>query len=150
MRRAYDIEVDCADCARKVEWAIQRVEGVNSVTVAFVDKRMYIDIDDDRFDEVMERVAEAARTAEEDFVFRPRTGEDGGEEEGGHAVVRIAAGLVFVVIGLVLEHLWMPDIPETAVRAVFLVALLAIGSQVFVNAVRNLAKGGVLAEHFLM
>ena len=42
MRRTYGIDIDCANCARKVEEAISEVDGIESVTLSFVDKRMFI------------------------------------------------------------------------------------------------------------
>ena len=60
MKKKYAIEVDCANCA-------QKVEGVTSATVSFVQQKLIIEAEDDRFDEIMANVVKAAKKAESDF-----------------------------------------------------------------------------------
>ena len=67
MKKQYAIEVDCANCAQKVEDAINKVEGVTSATVSFVQQKLIIEAEDDRFDEIMANVVKAAKKAESDF-----------------------------------------------------------------------------------
>ena len=54
MKKRFNIEVDCPNCALKIENAIKGIEGVNSVAVSFINQRMTLDIDDDKFDKVYE------------------------------------------------------------------------------------------------
>ena len=67
MKKAYKIEVDCAVCAGKIQEAISKVEGVNSVTVNFMTQKMIIDINDDVFDEVFKKAIKVAKKIESDF-----------------------------------------------------------------------------------
>ena len=67
MKKKYAIEVDCANCAQKVEDAINKVEGVTSATVSFVQQKLIIEAEADRFDEIMANVVKAAKKAESDF-----------------------------------------------------------------------------------
>ena len=67
MKKKFNIEVDCANCAQKVEDAINKVEGVTSATVSFVQQKLIIEAEDDRFDEIMANVVKAAKKAESDF-----------------------------------------------------------------------------------
>lgn len=151
MRKTYDIEIDCANCARRVEQAIAAVDGVESVSLVFVDKKMYIEIADDRFDDVMKEVDAAAHRAEDGFSYRESDeGEDDDDDEDRYVVPKIVVGLIFVAIGLILEHFMDTDIPDLYLRLIFLAVLIAVGSAVFVSGIRSLVKGGFLDEHFLM
>ena len=67
MKKVYKIEVDCANCANKVQEAIAKVDGVNFVSINFMTQKMVLDIDDARFDEVYKLVLKAAKKAEPDF-----------------------------------------------------------------------------------
>ena len=67
MKKVYKIEIDCANCAAKVEEAIKKVDGVNSVSVNFMTQKMIIDINDDVFEETMKKVEKAGKKAESDF-----------------------------------------------------------------------------------
>ena len=43
MKKTYPIEVDCANCAAKMEHAAEKTEGVASVTVNFMGQKMIIE-----------------------------------------------------------------------------------------------------------
>lgn len=53
------IDLDCANCAAKMEAAIQKIPGVHEASVVFMTQRLKIDADDARFDEIMKE-AQAA------------------------------------------------------------------------------------------
>lgn len=55
------IDLDCANCAAKMEAAIQKIPGVKEASVVFMTQRLKIEADDDRFDEIMKE-AQAAVT----------------------------------------------------------------------------------------
>ena len=67
MKKVVKIEVDCAVCASKIETAVKKINGVNSVTINFMTQKMIIDINDDVFDEVMKEVIKTAKKVEPDF-----------------------------------------------------------------------------------
>ena len=67
MKKTYKVEVDCALCAGKIQEAVGKVEGVNSVTVNFMTQKIIIDIDDNQFDEVFKKAIKVAKKVEPDF-----------------------------------------------------------------------------------
>ena len=67
MKKSYRIEVDCANCAAKIERAIQQIEGVEEASVGFMTQKMVICAQDERFDEVMEEVVRVAKKVKPDF-----------------------------------------------------------------------------------
>lgn len=46
MRKTYKIEVDCANCANKMELAANKTEGVKNATVNFMAQKMIIEFED--------------------------------------------------------------------------------------------------------
>ena len=50
MGKTYKIEVDCANCAEKMQEAAKKTEGVADATVSFMTQKMTIEADDARFD----------------------------------------------------------------------------------------------------
>ena len=46
MKKTYKIEVDCANCARKMEEATKKVEGVADATISFMTQKMTLEIAD--------------------------------------------------------------------------------------------------------
>ena len=67
MKKVFKIEVDCANCAAKVEKAISKIEGVNEVNINFMTQKMLIDINDDKFEEVFKLALKAGKKVEPDF-----------------------------------------------------------------------------------
>lgn len=60
------IDLDCANCAAKMEDAINRLDGVNAATVSFMAQKLTIDADEARFDAIMDQVVKVCRKVEPD------------------------------------------------------------------------------------
>lgn len=65
MKKKFAIEVDCANCARKMEDAINRIEGVTA-TVNFIQQKLTVEAPDDRFEALMDEVVRVCRRVEPD------------------------------------------------------------------------------------
>lgn len=59
-------DLDCANCAAKMERAIAKIDGVNSVSISFMGQRMSIEAEESCFEEVMEKVVKACKKVEPD------------------------------------------------------------------------------------
>ena len=66
MKKRYKFEVDCANCAAKVEEAVKKIDGVNDATVNFMAQKMVLDADDARFDKILKEVIAVAKKVEPD------------------------------------------------------------------------------------
>ncbi|WP_455147666.1 cation transporter [Clostridium sp.] len=62
-------DLDCANCAAKMENAIKKLDGVNDASVSFMMQKMTIDADDARFDEIMKEVVEVCKKVEPDCII---------------------------------------------------------------------------------
>ena len=67
MKKKYNLtDLDCANCAAKMEDAIKKIDGVNNATVSFMAQKLTIDADDSRFDSIMKEVVNVCRKVEPD------------------------------------------------------------------------------------
>ena len=67
MKKAFKLEdLDCANCAAKMERTIGKIDGVQSVNVSFIAQKMTIEADDEKFDGIMEQVIKTCRKVEPD------------------------------------------------------------------------------------
>ncbi|MBE6579925.1 MAG: heavy-metal-associated domain-containing protein [Ruminococcaceae bacterium] len=67
MKKTYVMEdLDCAHCAAKMEEAIRKLEGVNSVTVSYIAQKFVLDAEDSRFDEILKEAVKICRKVEPD------------------------------------------------------------------------------------
>ena len=70
MKKKFKLQdLDCANCAAKMEDAIKKIPGVNDANVSFMMQKMTIDADDARFDEIMKEVVEVCKKVEPDCVI---------------------------------------------------------------------------------
>lgn len=67
MQKKFNIEVDCANCAAKIENAVKNLPGVVNVSVSFMAQKMVLEAEDARFDEVLKQAVKAAKKIEPDF-----------------------------------------------------------------------------------
>ncbi len=71
MKKRFDLEdLDCANCALKMENAIKKIDGVHDASVSFMTQKMTVDADDDRFDEIMRQVVKTCKKVEPDCVIK--------------------------------------------------------------------------------
>lgn len=50
------VDLDCANCAAKMEGAIKKIDGVNDATVSFLTQKLTLDAEDARFEAVLDEV----------------------------------------------------------------------------------------------
>ena len=59
-------DLDCANCAAKMEDLIKKIDGVNDASVSFMTQKMMVDADDARFDGIMKEVVKVCAKVEPD------------------------------------------------------------------------------------
>ena len=70
MKKTYKlIDLDCANCAAKMEAAIKKLDGVNDASVSFLSQKMTIDAEDDKFDEIVKQAVKVCKKVEPDCVI---------------------------------------------------------------------------------
>ncbi len=70
MKKQYKLlDLDCANCAAKMEAAINKIDGVNSAVVSFMAQKLTIDADDARFEQIMAEVKKIIRRVEPDCTL---------------------------------------------------------------------------------
>lgn len=67
MKKKYNIEVDCANCANKMESAANTVSGVKEVIVSFMAQKMTVDFEDGADEKaVMKNILKECKKVERD------------------------------------------------------------------------------------
>lgn len=70
MRKVFKMEdLECANCAAKMQDAIAKIDGVSSVQISFMTQKMTIDADDARFDQIMDAAQKAVSSYEPDCTI---------------------------------------------------------------------------------
>ena len=67
MKKKFKLQdLDCANCAAKMEEAIKKIDGVSDASVSFMMQKMTIDADDARFDEIVKEAVAICAKVEPD------------------------------------------------------------------------------------
>ncbi len=70
MRKVFKLEdLDCANCAAKMEDAINKIDGVEKATMSFMTQKLTIVADDERFDKIMDEVERVCARVEPDMTI---------------------------------------------------------------------------------
>ena len=70
MRKAFKLQdLDCANCAAKMEKAIKSIDGVKSASISFMTQKLVLEADDDRFEAVLDEAQRACKKFEPDCVI---------------------------------------------------------------------------------
>lgn len=70
MRKSFKLQdLDCANCAAKMENAISKIDGVNKVTISFMTQRMVLDADDARYNDILDEAQRVCKRVEPDCVI---------------------------------------------------------------------------------
>lgn len=70
MKKKFKLQdLDCANCAAKMEEAIKKIDGVNDASVSFMTQKLVLDAEDDKFDEALQKAVEACAKVEPDCTI---------------------------------------------------------------------------------
>lgn len=157
MKKTYSLDqLDCAACAAKMEEAASQVPGVEKLRINFLTKTMSLTASEDHFEQVAQNVMAACQRVEPECrvcEVKQDTaahhdhghahGHDHEEGEEHHSLALIGVGAVLFVTGLLLpEGLWR--------WAALIAAYVVAGGEVLLRAAKNILRGQVFDENFLM
>lgn len=67
MKKRFDMQdLDCANCAAKMENAIKKIDGVKDATVSFMAQKLTIEAEEDDFEKIMPQVIKAVKKVDSD------------------------------------------------------------------------------------
>lgn len=64
------IDLNCGHCADKIQKAVSKIEGVNSVSVNFLGQKMVLDAPDEKFDAVLAEATALIKKIEPDVTVK--------------------------------------------------------------------------------
>ncbi|MCR5229751.1 MAG: cadmium-translocating P-type ATPase [Solobacterium sp.] len=138
--------IDCADCAERLARRAMKIDGVEDASSDFMNEILSYSClpvrKRDLEEKIIRMIADEEPEVKVTAVTESRQKKPAEEEEKDTVLPRLAAGAVLFVIGLLLHGL-----PQTVVC---LAAYLVLGYDVLQKAVRNIGRGQVFDEHFLM
>ncbi len=73
MTKTFVLEnLDCANCAAKIERKVSKIKGVDSASVTFMTRKMVIDAEESKMDAIVEGAVAAIKKMEPDVIVKER------------------------------------------------------------------------------
>ena len=157
--------LDCPNCAAKIERKLNTLQKIKAATVDFLGKRVIVESEDFSQDELAKFIqAEVDKIEDGVKISTKRFHSHGHTHHHSHSHSRVHShshthgegdtdkikkklligGIIFVLGIFIPKTLFIPKF------AVFLVSYFIIGGDVLVSAVKNILRGQVFDENFLM
>ena len=143
MKKIYAIEnLCCANCAAKIEEKLKALPEVEDLTLTFATKKLAVTAKNP--DKLLPKLTEIAQSVEDGVIFIPE--EDHHHEGSSDDAKVILFGTGLFLLGLILGVVEF----DTAQKVAFVGAYLVLGWEILLTAGKNLVKGKMLDENFLM
>ncbi|MDO5540113.1 MAG: heavy metal translocating P-type ATPase [Eubacteriales bacterium] len=158
--KVYILEgLDCPNCAAKIERKIKTMDGVDDVSITYANKQMRLSAA--RPDILIPSIQKAINAMEDGVTVVPK--EDIKKEanrqestkrsripEKYKPLISIGAGAVLFLIGFCMIHIGGWEESDLRLLPLFVISYLILGGKVLMTAVRNIKKGQIFDENFLM
>lgn len=71
MRKTFKLEdLECANCAAKMEDGIKKIQGVRDARVNFMSQKLVIDADDAQFEDILDEASRVCAKFEPDMIIK--------------------------------------------------------------------------------
>ncbi|MGG0151042.1 heavy metal translocating P-type ATPase [Bacillus mycoides] len=143
--------LDCANCAMKIENKVKEMPTVSEATVDFVSKKLRVEVANKReLESTVQNIKNVVQKLEPDVkvVREEEKGHDHGHDHGDGNVKKMIGRLV--VGGILTGIAALAGLPQMITIPLFVLAYLLIGGDIVWRAVRNITRGQVFDENFLM
>lgn len=141
--------IDCASCAAKIESSVRKLDNVKFVSVNFA--RSTMTIDTDNFEEVKKRIKRVEPEVEIESNKTSKKQQITNElKENRTSFLKATSGVILLVFGMIFTETLRNTPYGIAEYLVFGIAYLVVGWNVIASALRNIIRGRVFNEQFLM
>ncbi len=139
----------CGDCAQKIEAQVSRVDGVKSASLDFVTQKLTIAAADKKdLPFIMRRASQIALDIEPairiSYTDKKTAADPPAAPRKRLRFIALCTGAVLFALGIVFDFSPLGEL------IAFLLSYLLIGSEVVLRALKNITRGQVFDENFLM
>lgn len=174
------VGLDCPNCAAKVERKIGEMPEIIEATIDFLGEKLFITTEEENRNSLIEKIQEVVDKVEEGVIVSERKirGMQHSHKHEEHCCCSGACGMSenagehvhsrghshshseednikknvtkFVIGGIIFAGAILAPLPNFMKIVLYLVSYLIIGGEVVLTAIRNIKKGEVFDENFLM
>jgi len=143
--------LDCANCAAKIEKKVNSLKGVSHASLNFATKKLAITTNgqDDDYDFVSEAI-KIIKAIEPDVQVINKKAENADSQESDESNILKRKWIIFGISASLFFCAMALPLPLLAKIILYLISYILSGGKVIIKAVKNITKGRVFDENFLM
>ena len=153
LRNVYILEnLGCAHCASKMEAQIQALPGIEAATITFATKQLRLTAKDP--DKYLPQIRQICTAIESEVKIHKRESLNSSASHAEHDktsdrkdLLELGSGAALFVLSEILAHLGFGD---AVILPICIVAYIILGRSIVLTAAKNLTKGHIFDENFLM
>lgn len=151
--------LNCAHCAEVINEKVALLDGIKSANLNFINKKLSIEIESSNEDDVIKNVIDTINNIEQGLEISISSKEDKKQNSQGNKIsnpkkdnskkesIKIIIGALVFIFAFVEEAM---GVNSKYSLIIFLASYLIVGGDVVYKALRNITKGRVFDENFLM
>ena len=145
--------LDCANCAAKIENKVKNLQGVQYANLNFMNKLLVVSYNDKSESNVIEKeIKDIVKKLEPDVIVSEKIeGKNNKEiknltleENNKKDIIKLILSGIIFAIGVI------GNFPEKVELIIFLIAYIIIGGEIVLRSIKNIMRGQVFDENFLM
>jgi Cd2+/Zn2+-exporting ATPase len=151
MKKDFNLHgLNCANCAANIEGSVRKLDGVLYASVCLVTATLRMEIDNSYTGNIREKIERIVHEHEPDVYVVDKTNFEQVESDRTYKakIIWLITGAVILAAGMILER--FPGTNGYIALAVFIFGYLLLGCKVILRATRNVLRGQVFDENFLM
>ena len=135
--------LDCANCARELEEELNKLDNL-SASVDFMNMKVTLYSDSEP---AINKAKYVINHFEEVQIV-----EEGDEEKEDHKkdIICLIAGLILFIPAIIVSHFVQSTVGVVISYILYIAAYIVVGHEVLINTFKNLSKGRIFDENFLM
>ncbi|MGN2617766.1 heavy metal translocating P-type ATPase [Bacillus stercoris] len=139
--------LDCSNCAQKIENGVKGIKGIDGCAVNFAASTLTVSADGKEEQWVTNKIEKKVKSIDPHVTVRQKhkkkSADDGYRNRMVNMLIRMAAAVILGAAAYLVHS-------GTIEFCLFLAAYLIIGGDIVIRAVKNIIRGQVFDEHFLM
>ncbi len=151
-KKTYELKgLSCASCAAKIEDSLNTVEGISSAQIVFATQKLNIKVADKNVaDDMLKKIRAVVNNHEPDVEVMEFNSKIEGIQDTVN-LYNIKKDILFLILSSILFAVGLiVKAPSRIEFAIFGLSYIIIGSDVLIKAGKNIARGQLFDEYFLM
>ena len=133
--------LDCANCASELERVIQKLDGVKGANINFMAQKMELEYDEEIKEEIIAKIKKVIKEEEPDVTI----------EEVCETVPMKKKGIKIIIAAILFLIALTINFNDKLINnSIYIISYIIVGLEILKKAIRNITKGKVFDENFLM